>query len=76
MSDYRFETLQLHAGQETPDPVTDARAIYIGTLGNPNSDIPDIDALPDHRLHEKYFPSGGGSIFTFEIKGGVKEAQL
>ena len=119
MSDYRFETLQLHVGQETPDPATDARAvpicggscnllahtlpgfgitagfvnihhlaeteaairdntraIYIGTLGNPNSDIPDIDTLPDHRLYEKYFPSGAGSIFTFEITGGVKEAQL
>lgn len=29
---------------------------------------------PDHTLYEKYFPNGGGSIFTFEIKGGVKEA--
>ena len=29
MSDYRFETLQLHVGQETPDPVTDARAVPI-----------------------------------------------
>lgn len=29
---------------------------------------------PDHLLYEKYFPNGGASIFTFEIKGGVKEA--
>ena len=29
MSNYRFETLQLHVGQETPDPVTDARAVPI-----------------------------------------------
>ena len=29
---------------------------------------------PDHALYEKYFPNGGGSIFTFEIKGGVEEA--
>ena len=29
MSDYRFETLQLHVGQETPDPATDARAVPI-----------------------------------------------
>ena len=29
MSTYRFETLQLHVGQETPDPVTDARAVPI-----------------------------------------------
>ena len=29
MSDYRFETLQVHAGQESPDPATDARAVPI-----------------------------------------------
>ncbi len=29
---------------------------------------------PDHALYEKYFPNGGGSIFTFDIKGGQKEA--
>jgi O-acetylhomoserine (thiol)-lyase len=35
-------------------------------------------SLPDnqsHSLYKKYFPSGAGSIFTFEVKGGVKEAQ-
>lgn len=35
-------------------------------------------ALPDHPNHElynKYYPNGGGSIFTFEIKGGAQEAQ-
>ncbi|MFA6850901.1 MAG: O-acetylhomoserine aminocarboxypropyltransferase/cysteine synthase family protein, partial [Selenomonadaceae bacterium] len=30
---------------------------------------------PDHELYKKYFPNGGISIFTFEIKGGKKEAQ-
>lgn len=35
---------------------------------------PSLSAHPDHKLYEKYFPNGGGSIFTFEIKGGVKEA--
>jgi len=30
---------------------------------------------PDHELYKKYFPNGGISIFTFEIKGGEKEAQ-
>ena len=35
---------------------------------------PSLPDHPDHALYEKYFPSGGGSIFTFEIKGGVKEA--
>ena len=29
---------------------------------------------PDHALYERYFPNGGASIFTFEIKGGVEEA--
>lgn len=29
MNDYRFETLQLHVGQENPDPATDARAVPI-----------------------------------------------
>ena len=35
---------------------------------------PSLLAHPDHELYKKYFPNGGGSIFTFEIKGGQKEA--
>lgn len=35
---------------------------------------PSLPDHPDHELYQKYFPNGGGSIFTFEIKGGVKEA--
>ena len=35
---------------------------------------PSLPNHPDHALYEKYFPNGGGSIFTFEIKGGIKEA--
>lgn len=35
---------------------------------------PSIPDHPQHELYNKYFPNGGGSIFTFEIKGGVKEA--
>ena len=35
---------------------------------------PSLPAHPDHELYKKYFPNGGGSIFTFEIKGGQKEA--
>ena len=35
---------------------------------------PSLPDHPDHALYVKYFPGGGGSIFTFEIKGGVKEA--
>lgn len=36
---------------------------------------PSLPSEPTHTLYEKYFPNGGGSIFTFEIKGGAKEAQ-
>lgn len=35
---------------------------------------PSLPDHPDHALYETYFPNGGGSIFTFEIKGGIKEA--
>lgn len=35
---------------------------------------PSLPEHPDHALYEKYFPNGGASIFTFEIKGGVEEA--
>ena len=35
---------------------------------------PSLPDHPDHVLYEKYFPNGGASIFTFQIKGGQKEA--
>lgn len=35
---------------------------------------PALEDHPDHALYLKYFPNGGGSIFTFEIKGGREEA--
>ena len=35
---------------------------------------PSLPSHPDHGLYQRYFPKGGGSIFTFEIKGGQKEA--
>ncbi len=35
---------------------------------------PALAYHPDHELYNKYFPNGGGSIFTFEIKGGQEEA--
>lgn len=35
---------------------------------------PALPEHPNHELYGKYFKNGGGSIFTFEIKGGVKEA--
>ena len=35
---------------------------------------PSLPDHPDHELYKKYFPNGGASIFTFNIKGGQKEA--
>ena len=35
---------------------------------------PSLHDHPDHKLYKKYFPNGGGSIFTFDIKGGKEEA--
>ena len=35
---------------------------------------PSLPNHPDHALYERYFPQGGGSIFTFEIAGGQEEA--
>ena len=46
-----------------------ANSPYVEKVNHPS--LPDH---PDHALYEKYFPNGGASIFTFEIKGGQKEA--
>ena len=35
---------------------------------------PALESHPDHALYKKYYPNGGGSIFTFEVKGGQEEA--
>lgn len=35
---------------------------------------PSLSGHPDHALYERYFPNGGGSIFTFDIKGGQDQA--
>ena len=35
---------------------------------------PSLPGHPDYALYQKYFPNGGASIFTFDIKGGEKEA--
>ncbi len=39
-----------------------------------NVNHPSLPDHPDHALYEKYFPNGGASVFTFEIRGGQKEA--
>jgi len=36
---------------------------------------PSLQSEPSHKLYNKYFPNGGGSIFTFEVKGGESEAK-
>jgi O-acetylhomoserine (thiol)-lyase len=36
---------------------------------------PSLASEPSHEIYKKYFPNGGGSIFTFEIKGGEEEAK-
>jgi O-acetylhomoserine (thiol)-lyase len=36
---------------------------------------PSLESEPSHEIYKKYFPNGGGSIFTFEIKGGEAEAK-
>ena len=36
---------------------------------------PSLESEPTHELYEKYLPNGGGSIFTFEIKGDAETAQ-
>lgn len=36
---------------------------------------PSLPTHPNHELYKKYFPNGGASIFTFDIKGGAKEAK-
>ena len=35
----------------------------------------EIPTSPSHALYKRYFPKGGGSIFTFEVKGGADEAR-
>ena len=36
---------------------------------------PALAEHPDHKLYEKYFANGGGSIFTIEVKGGAERAR-
>ena len=46
-----------------------SKSPYVEKVNHPS--LPDH---PDHALYERYFPNGGASIFTFEIKGGQSEA--
>ena len=69
-----LETLSLRVERH----VSNALKIVEYLASNPKVEAvhhPALPTEPTHELYKKYFPNGGGSIFTFEIKGGAKEAQ-
>lgn len=69
-----LETLSLRVERH----VENAEKVVQFLRKHPKVDIVKHPALPDHphhALYETYFPNGGASIFTFNIKGGAKEAQ-
>lgn len=67
------ETLSLRIERH----VENTKKVIEYLLNNPKVDKvnhPSLPDHPDHALYERYFPNGGASIFTFQIKGGRKEA--
>lgn len=69
-----LETLSLRVERH----VSNALKIVEYLASNPKVEAvhhPSLPTEPTHEPYKKYFPNGGGSIFTFEIKGGAKEAQ-
>lgn len=69
-----LETLSLRVERH----VQNALKIVDYLVKNPKVEAvhhPSISSEPTHELYKKYFPNGGGSIFTFEIKGGEQEAR-
>lgn len=67
------ETLSLRLERHAEN----TKAVIDYLLNHPNVEKvnhPSLPDHPDHELYQKYFPNGGGSIFTFEIKGGTAEA--
>ena len=69
-----LETLSLRVERH----VSNALKIVEYLASNPKVEAvhhPSLPTEPTHELYKKYFPNGGGSIFTFEIKGSAKEAQ-
>ena len=68
-----LETLSLRVERHT----SNALKIVEFLKGHPKVEAvhhPSLETEPSHNLYKKYLPKGGGSIFTFEIKGGVEEA--
>lgn len=67
------ETLSLRIERH----VENTKKVIEYLLNNPKVEKvnhPSLPDHPDHALYERYFPNGGASIFTFQIKGGRKEA--
>ncbi len=68
-----IETLSLRLDRH----VENTKKVVEYLTKNPNVskvNHPSLPDHPDHALYEKYFPNGGASIFTFEIKGGKEAA--
>ncbi len=68
-----LETLSLRVERH----VANALRIVDHLSGHPKVEAvhhPSLESEPTHDLYKKYFPNGGGSIFTFEVKGGKDEA--
>ena len=69
-----LETLSLRVERH----VSNALRIVDYLASNPEVEAvhhPSLPSEPTHALYEKYFPNGGGSIFTFEIKGDAERAR-
>ena len=69
-----LETLSLHVERH----VENALKIVQYLNNHPQVEAvhhPSLESEPSHKLYKKYFPNGGGSIFTFEIKGNAETAQ-
>ena len=67
------ETLSLRLERHAEN----ARRVVEFLAGHPQVEAvnhPSLPGHPDHALYQKYFPNGGASIFTFEIRGGQTEA--
>jgi O-acetylhomoserine (thiol)-lyase len=70
-----LETLSLRVERH----VSNALKVVDFLKDHPQIERVNHPALPshkDHKLYKRYFPSGGSSIFTFEIKGGAEKAKL
>ena len=68
-----LETLSLRVERHSENAIKIARSLDAHPKVKSVSH-PGLPSHPDHELYKKYYPNGGGSIFTFEIEGGAPEA--